>query len=335
MSKFQSLAMRIMYFNNVTANQTSDDDQIPGWDGIYIRNSYPFSLSASEAPAIYAWQYASISISAAILLHSYSINGSRRSTVRIITDIAAVTTFGESLIVILILDNYISSPKAQCYLSNVVGQAILGALNQFADNYGAYSRYIIINPKFPTILKIFTFFYVLGLMYCTWIPIFTILPWFINLNDPSELNAINTLNNTYSYSYITFDCVFTLLLLYELYKRQQSSSMYGLNDEYSLYIIALKAIVHNTLSIIGVYSFSNNTSYGLTWSNLCVAVSLHLINWKFEKYFKVCGPKNPTRNLPLSASQISAKIPRKEKIFPSFHSLRSRFTMHRIAPSQQ
>ena len=287
----------------LTTNQSSDDDHITGWDKKYIRNSIPFTQSTSYARDLCAWQYASICISVTILVHSYVINGLRPRVVRIITDIAALTTFGEALILILILENHVGL-KAQCYLVNVVGLGVLGLLTQVADNYGVYSRYIIVNPKFPNKLRYLTFAAVVGLMYGTWWPTNTFLPWFTNLN--SKNRVIITLNNIYSYSYIAFNCIFTFLLLYELYNRQHRSVVYGIGDEYSLYIVAFKAITHNIFSIFGIMASLENTHYGITWYNLCVCISLHLINWKFEKYLKVFGYRGASSTVSLTSASSSS-----------------------------
>ena len=143
---------------------------------------------------------------------------------------------------------------------------------------------MLVNPKFPRFLRIFTFIYVIGLLYATWWPLNTFAPWFVNLNDPGKINDIQTLNNIWYYSYIVYDCLFTILLLYEIYSKLMLSSLSSSHRSRGFHLIALKAILHNIFSIGGVYAFINYAYYGTTILDLAACFSLHLINWKFEKY---------------------------------------------------
>jgi len=110
-------------------------------------------------PGMYGWQYAAMIISAVVLIHSFLINGTKYRTVRVLTDIAAITTIGQALITVLSLENLLNERESS-YLFNVVGQGVFALLNQFSDNYAVYVRYILINTKFPRVLRIFTCCYV-------------------------------------------------------------------------------------------------------------------------------------------------------------------------------
>jgi len=265
------------------SNQVITDDLITGWDRVYLRNSFPVGIPYDMIPDMYKWQYAAIVISGTILLHSHFINGARFRVVRILTDIAAIATLGQALCVLLSLNNSLSE-KEGCYLLNVVGQGFFGLLNQFSDNYAVYVRYLLLNPKFSRFLRVLTFIYVLGFLYSTWWPFSTFAPWFVNVNDPAKLNDIKILNKLWYYSYISYDCFFTVLVLLEIYRPHIKQSLTLFRRDNKMYVVAFKAILHNIFSIGGVYAYINYSYYGTTILDLAVCFSLH-INWKFEKYF--------------------------------------------------
>ena len=265
------------------SNFTNTDDLLSErWDRIYLRNS--FGAGATNMPGMYGWQYAAMIISAVVLIHSFFINGTKYRTVRFLTDIAAITTIGQALITVLSLDNHLNERESS-YLFNVVGQGVFSLLNQFSDNYAVYIRYVLINSKFPRALRAITFLYVLGLMYATWWPLDTVVPWFVNLNDPSRVNDLKNMGNVWYYSYMVYDCLFTILLLYSLFNLQFRSTVSSSSQGYGLYIIAIKAICHNIFSLGGLYASFNYMYFGYTLQNLSTVFSLHIINWKFEKYF--------------------------------------------------
>jgi len=124
-----------------------------------------------------------------------------------------------------------------------------------------------------------------GLMFATWWPLDTIVPWFVNLNDPSRTNDLKAMTIVWYYSYMVYDCLFTILLLYSLFNLQYRSTLSSSSQGHGLYIIAFKAICHNIFSLGGLYAGYNYTYFGYTLQNLSTVFSLHLINWKFEKYF--------------------------------------------------
>ena len=105
-------------------------------------------------------------------------------------------------------------------------------------------------------------------------------------SHPAKQNDIQTLDNIWYYSYIVYDCLFTVLVLYEIYYRRAYSPFSTCSQDNKMYVVAFKAILHNIFSIGGVYAYINYAYYGTTILDLAACFSLHIINWKFERYFR-------------------------------------------------
>ena len=133
------------------------------------------------------------------------------------------------------------------------------------------------------------FIYVFVFLYLSWIPLYTIIPWFYNLNTPDTTQVLDDL---YLYGlvlpYILYDCVYTGLSIYRLYyfiNIIPMDSSNGIQRKSYLTILTIKAIIHNIISAASILADNYWDLYGGIFYNMCTMISLHLLfNWKIEAY---------------------------------------------------
>ena len=253
-----------------------------GW----VKNSVVV-LVADDAPFIIAL-YALGIVAVLIILHSFYINGFSSGKVRICTDIAAYATIIQ--VVSFLICSQGCSSRSSAYLLDVLTNAIAGGICQFCDNYMVFNRYSAIVPNVSDRHKWGAVFYVFTFMYLSWIPFYTILPLFYDMNRDSLTEVIFFLAIIpYFVGYVLFDIFYTGLVVIKLYELMAPAIVTARDSR--LRIIAVKAIIHNVLSAAAIAAYSFWPVYGILMFNVCIMFSLHfLFNWKVESFARRRSP---------------------------------------------
>ena len=144
---FTNLSISVLLSSNASIE---DDSSSSSWvDDTWVRNSIATAVSVGDFTNCL---YFIMSLSVAIILHSWLINGRRWKIVQLCTEIAALSTVGLCAC-FLYCTNYDANDdsngdscdlRISAYMINVVASVICGSINQICDNYIVFSRYVVI-----------------------------------------------------------------------------------------------------------------------------------------------------------------------------------------------
>lgn len=237
-------------------------------------------------PSFMKLLYFTLALCTFILVHSSYINVKKRiNHVNIATNIAAVFLLLETCVFIYCFDpDVCSSPVANAGILAFFANGICAMVIQATDNCITFSRYTSAVQNVAFGHKSLAFLYVIVFLYGSWIPWFTFVPFWINMNEEYGLKLLYY-SRVYIYLpfYIIYDFFCTALLLHQFeYTRMTDTT--NSSSSITLLLLAKKAIVHNLLSITGV-CFHAFYPKGFIIQNIFIVVALHfLFNWKGSKY---------------------------------------------------
>jgi len=273
------------------------DDQVTivttGWDAKWVNQSLQMiATSNSDFKGIL---YFMIIYSMAILFHSAFINGRKFRVIRVVNDFAAVVSLIQAAAFLRCSSG--CSLRESAYLLNVLANTICGGISQICDNYIVFNRYVAVAYSVTNTHKYIALIYLFLFGYVSWVPFFTIVPWFYDVNGVFVYSLV-VLLSIYGFflSYVLYDLFYTLLIVRRL-------------TGVTLRSLAIKSIIHNIISVCGAIAYSFWFPYGVLIYNIAVMTSIHfLFNWKIErahwKYVKKqsIGPSSITNVVAASPS---------------------------------
>jgi len=167
--------------------------------------------SWSYAPATFSKSECAVALAVGIfvLLHSFYLHRTTLKRVRVVTDVSAF---------VLVLAAFFSSScyawSSSCNLeTQIVGGGLLcstvfNMIIQASDNYLVYARYEVICEGVSKWHKIFTFIWIFSTCYLTWVPFYTIIPFFVDTNTPGVMDV---------YFYIISPIILACYLAYDMF----------------------------------------------------------------------------------------------------------------------
>jgi hypothetical protein len=243
------------------------------------------ALEFDPDPTFMSVLYGTVALCCFVLIHSYVINGNKMKPIRVASDCAALSTILQSICIVNCLGG--CGTRKSAILINLLANAIFNGTVQICDNYVTFSRYAMIAGKVSRAHKIAVSLYLFFLMYVTWWPYFTVVPFFVDMN--SNLVAIQSLKIMYLIlyiSYIVFDVFYTGLCIHLLWRHQTNLGSMSLGlDGYTT--LAIRACIHNVMSIAGMTVSLWLFPLGMFLQNILIVVALHFVlNWKPK--FRCC-----------------------------------------------
>lgn len=194
--------------------------------------------------------YAGIILSLIVQLHSYWIHKLSISQMRLLNDVAAFSLLGQS-ICFLVCAKYSVSLTTEIILENLIANALFSALIQIVDNYLTFSRYVVVCGGTKYISKwhrTITLTYIIITMYCTWVPYFTIFPFFYDMKSHGWKVAFNWTNKYVGLvSYLLFDIVYFGLVFNVM-------NSLSVPDYLRIKILGYKALLHTVFSMAGQFA---------------------------------------------------------------------------------
>ena len=240
-------------------------------DSKWVQNSIQFDVSGNNIVAILI---VIIALAIFVIAHSMNLHDTKYGKLRICTEIAAVTTLIQAVCYFQCADT--CSLRRSAYLLNVVSNGICGTINQICDNYIVYNRFLVIygckDQKYHKIVIA----YVVIFLYLTWVPLYTIVPFFIDLNTHESKRNIMILTNFILLpTYIFYDLYFTYFMVQKLITLSARTNEERLQK--LLLSLSRRTIYHNILSILGIISYCFWFPYGVVLFNVCTTISLHFL----------------------------------------------------------
>ena len=263
-----------------------------GWDTLWVENSVSAVVLIGNFTKLL---YFAIALSAAIIIHSWTIHKFKFRILRICTEVAAWSTILQCALYLYCTDmeatdDYVGnscSARLSAYLMNAVGTGLASTLIQMCDNYVIFHRYVVITGDKSLVHRVLVGIFVLVFLYATFWPFITFLPWLINMNTPFNTDLMNVYMYQYIFfpSYILYDVFYTSFVIHKLYQLMHNS-VSDSNRKSSFRILVIKTILHNLISISAAAIYSFYLFYGYIIFDILLVVSLHLcLNWKFENMF--------------------------------------------------
>ena len=222
-----------------------------------------------------------------VLCHSWKINGSSYHKIRVIVDICCISTLIDNISIIIFMLH--PTPAFGAIFYNLISIGLMGTIEMICDQYMTYSRYKILNRNLPFWKKAVIWIYLFVFTVLSWLPFYTILPAFIQLNDPRNVTIRTLLGYcVYFPAYALYDIVFTVYfssVVWRIASALPSELPMANTLNKDVMTMVYKAFFHCVLSILanvinGVDGVNGTLTY--KWINLG---SLHfLFNWKGELY---------------------------------------------------
>lgn len=161
---------------------------------------------------------ASIILGVLVILHSFYLHRYKFKAVRIAVDICAVGTILTGIFMLLALHN--DDPYYFVIFIDFGLEFIAGTMTQLPDNFIFLLGYLNSKKKKQSawILRL-TILYAVVVLYLTWIPSYTIYPFFFNCNSADYFQYFTTIGQSYIFSYggLLYNVVFTVYFVKVLY----------------------------------------------------------------------------------------------------------------------
>lgn len=257
----------------------------------WIKNSPVVVLSDDDDLALVL--YFSLVISILILAHSAYVNRNHKlRKIRVISDICALSIVCQVICYLVCLRG--CSAESSTYLLNIISNVIAGSVAQLCDNYIVFSRYIFVynaysddNKHVSILHKAVTCIVTFIVLYCSWIPFYTIAPLFVSMNDDIQAVEYSYYCITYVLfvSYVAYDILYTVLIMIKIKDVLHANTERG-DRIATLKVLGAKAIIHNCFSIAAITLYCFWETYGVFVYNLVIVLAIHTIfNLKLEHYF--------------------------------------------------
>ena len=151
--------------------------QVGNVDGIYTINGEITDLST-----FYALCWVNVIVGSAIIIHSFSLHGSKytNASVRIQTEIGAFFAVISAVVALEAVKHPTRMYWALLY--DLCYNGIFAAIVQLCDNYMFYYRLIAV-VRLPLWYRVLINVYIWVVLIFTWLPAFTIVPFFYNENS--------------------------------------------------------------------------------------------------------------------------------------------------------
>jgi len=271
-------------------NASSDDDVFVFRGNSWESNSMSFDPSYTDS--VNNFTYTALALSIFMLIHSFIINRGFKKInhVRICSDICQICT-----IVIIAISlgcasmnppHYICEHPAVAY--NIGIMTLTSGVTQAVDNFITYDRYRVLNHKVNNWLKYLALFWVVVMLFLTWVPFFTFLPFFIDMNDTNNADMYTIIGNYLWWaSYFAYNYFFAFMIARRLYIHVYVYTEHDHNQPRSepLIIWGVKAFIHALLSCVGNAFNAGffDQSSGAIACNLLTSMTIHfLFNYKIE-----------------------------------------------------
>ena len=132
------------------------------------------------------------------------------------------------------------------YLYNLGYVGIIECVQTCCNVTLTYSRYLVLNQQEPNWKKYCVYLYIVLILLGTWIPFYTLLPIFMDVNSPK---AIESELYLYVYVYVPgtflFNFYFTGQFVLSIYRLRRIEAA---RRDRRLEVIAVKSVVHSLLS---------------------------------------------------------------------------------------
>lgn len=240
-------------------------------------------------PGCYPLIVASVLIGVLLFLHSIYYSGTKYSYIRILSELASLSCAGQSIAFLTCLTGSCSAQKHALF-QNVLGATIFGGLvNQVCDNFVTFQRYqVVINHTASRAHKWLAFLWVVLFMILPWLPFFTVLPIWIDLNSTEWIRIQYVICViVYFIGYIIFELFYLFLVTKELYTlhRNQHIQIATPTAEPSVQALdsafvkenAIRAILHTIVSVAGAGTYSFGGTPGLLIQCLMYTITLHFL----------------------------------------------------------
>lgn len=272
--------------NTILSNTTSSISQTIAETWSY--NSLQLSYAGGEDLCIVALIFGGV-----VLLHSFYLHRFKFHTVRICSDLAALSMMAEaSLFYSCLAQNCSTGQVAIRY--NFSGNAVFGLICQLCDNYITFARYSIVSGGASTIHGIFAFLYVFIFLVLSWWLFFTIFPFFYDMNSDEWIYwqlVFATWVNFITYLVYNFSY---LALVIRIILQIQSSTTIPNERKRKLTALSIRAMCHTCFSVIGIFLYSFYIPFGILEQNIFITAGIHIfLNWNFKlSFFNKVGTMN-------------------------------------------
>lgn len=137
------------------------------------------------------------------------------------------------------------------YFVNLISIGIMGTVQQFCDLYLTYTRFRTVNPKFSNWKASWLGMFLFVATFVSWVPFYTILPFWVDCNTAQVLHYQNLLYNYVCIpGIVVFDVLFTGYFIVVLYRLP--SNVNNVADRAKLSIVGAKSILHCLLRLFSI-----------------------------------------------------------------------------------
>jgi len=280
----------------------------------WIKNSRAFD-SSHLSSEFWMMIYILIVSSASIIIHSFVINARKWNTVRACAEISSFASFFGGFMIISASSKPTSLKTAICYDFLWNGLCLLFV--QLCDAFIFLDRLKAIT-KLSRAKQVAIHTYVWLVLVLTWIPTFTIVPFFFDTNSPAFLKVYYPAMLFGAWGIIAFNFYFTFefvrLIDTHVFSMNRTSSEINFTSSSARWaqLIVWKSIVHCVTSSLANLLAIYLPTCGVSIYELLIILSLHfLFNFKVENHLfkppsaktRVHGTAAPKR------SQLVLSIP--------------------------
>lgn len=309
-------------FDLLTDMSNSTDDYI-NTDVDWGTRSPVLNYPSSSLPTIYF----SIALGFGMVIHSWYLNRWKWTMVRIVSELASLSLAGAAICFLQCIDS--SCPVFdQAVIYNAVANCVFGLIAQTADNYLTFQRFQVVIGKVSTTHKVIAFNWYLFLLVFSWWPFYSILPVWFDMNGALWANISFICGGYLNFSaYIVFNLYHEIQVYAAILSYRRNTTTGGPKKDF-LVEIAVRAILHTTCSIVGIFLYSFNLPDGVLEQIIMEAGGIHFfLNWKsikftavWSKLWKMGQRRRPTlqRVSPIGTgggSRASGPLPSSDPIF--------------------
>jgi len=238
-------------------------------------------------------------------------------SVRVCADLASAFSIFGALMVIAASYQPNLTKTAVCY--DLLWSGVSGVVIQLCDNFTFLNRFQAINKVAGW--KVFSIrLYICLVLICTWIFLFTIIPFFEDTNSASFWMVAPNFLELFVWGSYVYNLYFTVEFAYFIYKVNSNVPANAAKGRMSATsIIAWKSIIHCATSSLAVWLNVRIPIIGILWYSIIIVSSLHfLFNFKIEKMFGFSIPKSfKWRSGNKVASQKNSIAFNKFKVLPT------------------
>lgn len=244
--------------------------------GNWIDNSFGPDFINGWNKDFVNFNYAVLVIMSIILLHSFYLHRSKWPYVRICNDISAVSVFAMSCFYIRCAVGDGCSVFDSAMMIDLGVNSIFTCFLLIAENYMTWKRYAVLQNKITNSEKIITLIYVIVNLYGCWLPFFTIVPFFVNMNNKDAINIFIDCQLYWNLpASLLYNLFFDSHLAYKMYQtRKQSAPTPNTN---LLDDLSWKAMFHSICSCVGIFLYSFYRPRGRLIQVVLYSISIHVI----------------------------------------------------------